>query len=111
MIFIRRQGDNREMKNPSGYRVPDITDYILSDAGAGHDYFFTSHPGPPEDSPLRYYCHRACLMMAGGAGPEEAASLLGFPDYPLFRRQFREYTGITPERFCKWIHKRQTTRK
>ena len=105
MIFIRSRGDNRGMKDPSGYRVPDVTDYILSDAGAGHDYFYTSYPGPPEDSALRYYCHRACMLMGGGTSPEDAASSLGFPDYGLFCRQFRAYTGMVPEKFYNWINR------
>jgi len=99
------------MKDPAGYRVPDITDYMLSDAGAGHDYFFLSSPGPPGDSALRFYCHQACLMLGEGGDPEKIAGKLGFPDYSLFCRQFKEYTGLAPEGFRDWILDRKITWK
>lgn len=97
------------MIDPSGYSVPDITDYILSDAGAGHDYFFRSSPGPPEDSPLRFYCNQACLMLGKGESPDTIARKLGFPDYDLFCRQFRNYTGMTAEKYSEWVLSRQSS--
>lgn len=99
------------MKDLTGYRVPDITDYILSDSGAGHDYFFISYPGPPEDSALRFYCHQACLKLGEGEDPEKIARKLGFPDYNQFCRQFKEYTGMGPEEYSKWIFCRKTSWK
>ncbi len=103
MNFIQSSGDNRGMKEPPGYYVPDLTDYALSDSGGGSGYFFSTTRTLPEDSPLRYYFNRACLFLQKGIAPEKTAAHLGFTDYENFALQFRDYTGVSPGEYRNWI--------
>ena len=109
MNFISLRCDNPGMGDSSSYRVPDATDYMLSDSGAGSGYFFGCSSAPPEDSALRFYCHRACLILSEGLTARETALSLGFPDYNLFCRQFRFYTGLYPDEYREWIRRRKDT--
>jgi len=107
MNFIPSGNDNRGMAERSGYRQPDPCDYILSDLGAGTGWFFPSRPPPPEDAPLRYCLHRACLLLARGTVPREVCRQLEFPGYGLFCRRFEESMGMSPGEYREWVLKRR----
>ncbi len=105
MNFIKRTGDNRKMKEPPGYCIPDFTDYFLSDSGAGSGYFFPSHQEAPVDSAMRFYMNRACFLLQKGWNSREAAEALGFPEYTFFCEMFRKYTGVSPDRYREWYNR------
>ena len=107
MNFIQITGDNRGMKEPPGYFIPDLTDYALSDNTEGSGYFFSTATAPPADSAMRYYLNRACLLIQKGLSAENTAATLGFPDYENFTIQFRKYTGVSPGEYRNWIFRKK----